>query len=304
LNTLRIANDVLDDHERLTALYRDEGYLFFRGVLDGEEVERVKRDFVRVLSQQGIVEAGETEPVWTGAPIDGFDDTPLYALESYAELCESPQTTAFLERVFGAPIFVHRNTTLRYSLPNDDRRVTPPHQDNFFVGPNDDFRTIWIPIMDIEENVGGLSVAAGSHRRGLREHVEHESVESYVLRGRKQKGVPLDTVDEPWLTVDYHPGDALVFHSHTVHRALPNRSRLVRLSIDARVQLASTPRTWQCQQTMAELRRHRRTVQEIAATEGADQRTIESLLERMISRGIEAEPERIRELMAELAGRD
>ena len=46
LGKLREANSYLDDFGCLTTLFEQEGYLFFRGVLDRNEVDRVKRDFV------------------------------------------------------------------------------------------------------------------------------------------------------------------------------------------------------------------------------------------------------------------
>jgi hypothetical protein len=52
--------------------------------------------------------------------------------------------------------------------------------------------------MSIDESVGGLAVAKGSDKRGLLDHVEHDSAESYVFRGRKKRGVPLETAEEDW----------------------------------------------------------------------------------------------------------
>ena len=211
-----------------------------------------------------MVEGGPAGPRATGVGVEAVDDNELYAVTSYLELCESEELRDLLRRVFGEDVFVFRSTNIRYAIPDDDLHVTPSHQDRFFVGPNDDFRTVWMPMMKIEESVGGLAVACGSHRQGMREHVEQEDAESYVFLGRKQKGVPLATVEEEWLTVDYEPGDVLVFHSHAVHRALPNRSDLVRLSLDARCQPATTPVTFQAGHTMLELRQFRADVHAVA----------------------------------------
>ena len=57
--------------------------------------------------------------------------------------------------------------------------------------------------------MSGLAVAEGSHKGGLREHVEQD-VYSYVLKGRKQKGLELEDIAEPWLTGAYRPGDVLI----------------------------------------------------------------------------------------------
>jgi len=287
------SNDVLDDHDRLRRRYEEDGYLFFKDVLDPGSVARVRDDFIRVLADQGVVEKGLAVPRATGAGVEAVDDNELYAVASYLELCESDELGDLLRTVFGEEVFVFRSTNIRYALPDDDLHVTPPHQDHFFVGPNDDFRTVWMPLMRIEETVGGLAVARGSHRQGLREHVEQEDAESYVFLGRKQKGVPLATVEEEWLTADYEPGDVLVFHSQAVHRALPNRSDLVRLSLDARCQPARTPVTFQAGHTMLEQRQFRADVQAVARQAGLSEPVFELVVVEMMKQGLPADRETV-----------
>jgi 1-deoxypentalenic acid 11beta-hydroxylase len=262
-------------------------------VLDTESVMRVRDDFIRVLAAQGVVQAGVAQPVSTGVGVEAVDDNELYALASHLELCESDELRDLLRSVFGEEVFIYRSTNIRYALPHDDLHVTPPHQDHFFVGPNDDFRTVWIPLMKIDESVGGLAVARGSHRTGLREHVEQEDAESYVFLGRKQKGVRLAAVDEEWLTADYEPGQVLVFHSHAVHRALPNRSGLVRLSLDVRCQPARTPTTFQARSTMLELRRFRSDVHALAQQLGRPESVYELVVAEMMKRGLPADRETV-----------
>ena len=47
-----------------------------------------------------------------------------------------------------------------------------------------------------------------------------------------------------WVGGDYEIGDAIFFHSHTVHKALPNQSPdRIRLSVDYRYQGGSQPVT-------------------------------------------------------------
>ena len=48
-STFRIANEYLDDYEKLNAVFDKQGYLFFREVLDTNKVLEVKRDFIREL---------------------------------------------------------------------------------------------------------------------------------------------------------------------------------------------------------------------------------------------------------------
>src|SRR5947209_7821193 len=196
-----------------------------------------------------------------------------------------------MERVFGQPIFMFKGTNIRYALPHDRLHVTPPHQDHFFIRGNSEFRTLWVPLMEIGRTVGGLAIAEGSHKRGLREHQEQENVYSYQMKGRKQVGVALAHIGEPWLTTDYWPGDVLVFHSLMLHWALPNCSDRVRLSLDARCQPKTTPRTWQAEKTIPELRQYRQDLKRIATEEGASEELFETVVIEMMKRGLDAERE-------------
>ena len=252
------ANDHLGDVHLLDSIFNRQGYLFFRGVLDTQQVLEVKGDFVRELGRQGFVEPGGPEPIWTAKSLEELDDGRLYALDYYPKLLDSDATQGFFERLFGGPVFTFRSCTIRYTVPNDEKHGSPPHQDHFYINHTTDFRTMWVPLMDIYLELAGLAVAESSHKPGLREHVEQD-VYSYVLKGRKQKGVALQSIGEPWLTASYSPGDILVFHPHMLHWAPPNRSDKVRLSIDVRCQPASSLRSWQSESTLLEQRQFRTT---------------------------------------------
>jgi len=286
---LQTANHLLNDFDKLSALYHEDGYLFFRSVLDERAVLRAKQEFVGVLQQQGVAKQDETEAVWTGAELDQIDDDALYALDGYQKLLDLESTRRFVEGIFAEPVFMYRNVDIRFALPNDEKHLTPSHQDHFFIRQTERFRTVWIPLMPIERKVGGLAVAARSHHRGLLEHVEHETAYSYIFRGRKQRGVPLERIHQAWLTADYGPGDLLVFHSLMIHRALPNTSDRIRLSLDTRYQPLSEPRTWQAEKTILELRHYRRRVREIAFAEGASEPLFESVLIEMMKQGLAPE---------------
>jgi len=300
IGKLQTANHLLNDFDKLSALYQEEGYLFFRNVLNEPAVLRAKQEFVRVLQQQGVSKQGEAEPIWTGAGLDQIDDDALYALDGYQELLELESTRRLIEEIFAEPVFMYRNVDIRFALPNDAKHLTPSHQDHFFIRQTERFRTVWIPLMRIERNVGGLTVAARSHHRGLLEHVEHETAYSYIFRGRKQRGVPLESIGQTWLTADYRPGDLLMFHSLMIHRALPNTSDRIRLSLDTRYQPLSEPRTWQAEKTILELRHYRREVREIAYAEGASEQLFESVLIEMMKQGLEAEKDNVRTVMEQM----
>jgi len=263
-------------------------------------VLRVKTDFVRVLQKQGMVKPDASEPVWTGADLDEIDDSELYAVRSYIELPNSADTRSCLEKIMGGPVRISPGIGIRYALPADEKYLTPAHQDHYFIRETNDFGMLWIPLMDIDESVGGLAIAVGSNKHGLFEHVLQENVYSYGFKGRKQKGIPFSAIPQPWAATDYHPGDLLLFHSQAVHRALPNGSDRIRLSLNTLCQRARAPRIWQAEWTIPQLRQYRKDVQRVAYENEASEALFEALHIEMMKRGLPAERAEILKVMAEL----
>jgi hypothetical protein len=86
-----------------------------------------------------------------------------------------------------------------------------------------------MPFGDLDAELGGVSLAAGSHTRGLLEPA---------------KGTLWITpdADERWLWSPMAAGDVAMFHSHTVHQGRQNTSgNRLRLAGSFRYQLASDP---------------------------------------------------------------
>jgi 1-deoxypentalenic acid 11beta-hydroxylase len=299
LGQLREANEHLGDPDRLDALFQEQGYLFFRKVLEG--VEDLKAAFVRELQQQGAAKPGEFEPVWNGAGLDQIDESRLYALLPALDLFRSGHNLQFLERIFGEPVFLFKGRSIRYVLPNDSAHLTPAHQDHFFIRWSDSLRTIWMPLMDIDGQMGGLALAEKSHKHGLREHVLCDDVYSYIFKDRKQRGIPAERIVEPWLTTDFHSGDLLMFHNLLIHRALPNRSDRIRLSVDTRCQPARDPHTWQAEKTEIEIRQLRETAKNMAIEQGASEPVFEVVFSELMRRNLLPERHHIRTLISELS---
>jgi 1-deoxypentalenic acid 11beta-hydroxylase len=298
LGKLLESTEHLDSLKDLNNIFDEHGYLFLRGVLKG--IDEIKRDYVRILAEQGAVNSGNADPIWTGLSFDKIDDTDLYQTASCTALFENTHNLRLFEKIFGEPVFVFKSPTVRYALPDDPEHVSPAHQDYYFVRINTSFRTFWIPLMEIDETVGGLAIAPGAHRLGLFDHAEIDNVYSYVFKGRKQKGIPMNMIPHPWLTADYRPGDLLVFHNLMIHWALPNRSDRIRLSIDNRCCPVDAPRTWQSEKSIPEARRFRKIAQQIASEEGIGEDLFEPIMIELMGRGLEPGRSQIKALAAEL----
>ena len=80
--------------------------------------------------------------------------------------------------------------------------------------------------------MGTLAVAAGSHTTGI--------LPTKVGSGAGGMDIAVP-IPGTWVTGDFAAGDALIFQDVTVHKALPNRTRSIRMSFDARYQKLSEP---------------------------------------------------------------
>ncbi|WP_055701003.1 MULTISPECIES: 1-deoxypentalenic acid 11-beta-hydroxylase [Streptomyces] len=240
---------LLDDRAALDRFFEEHGYLYLRDVLD--------RALVRTVAEQmreGLVALGAADPTATleDLAIDSFeevDEVAMHAYVDYDAFWNHPSTIGLFERVFGEPVFVFRSTTIRYypSAAGAENpsfaHLTPFHQDGFYIGPNKDFRPVWIPLVATTEESGGVALADGSHRAGPREHVVHESFRRF---DHPVRGIPAEHIgqDETLRHSAMEPGDVLFMHGYTCHKSVPNLSSppVMRMSMDTRVQPASSPR--------------------------------------------------------------
>lgn len=240
----------VDDREALDRYYDEHGYVFLRGVLDS--------DLVRTTAEQmleGLVKLGHAAPDATldTVTIDSFeavDEVAMHGYVKYDDLWNHPSTLQVFEQVFGEPVFVFKSTTIRYypSAAGCEEpsfsHLTPLHQDGFYVGPNKDFRTAWMPLIATTPASGGIALADGSHKKGPREHVLNER---YRRFGHPVRGIPPQEAgeDERLRYSPMEPGDVIIFHAFMCHQSMPNVSAdpaIMRMSMDTRVQPATSHR--------------------------------------------------------------
>lgn len=101
---------------------------------------------------------------------------------------------------------------------------TPWHQD-FYYWPLDTDNTItmWMPLVDVDETMGSMVFASGSHREGFLGHFEiSDESERVFQRLVAEKGYPLSPAGA------MAAGDATFHAGATLHAAPGNRSSKVR----------------------------------------------------------------------------
>lgn len=107
-----------------------------------------------------------------------------------------------------------------FNKPPGTIHTTPVHQDNYyFCLKPPSCLSIWLALDLVDETNGCLRYVRGSHRKGIRPH--GTTVVLGFSQGISDYG-PNDEAAETMVCLE--PGDAVVHHSETIHRADPNRT--------------------------------------------------------------------------------
>ena len=108
-----------------------------------------------------------------------------------------------------------------FNKPPATGRPTPPHQDGYYFMLNPcEAVTMWLALDDVDEENGCVRYVRGSHRRGMRSHSRTKTL------GFSQGITDYTTVEDEQceVAIAAEPGDLLVHHALTIHRADGNRS--------------------------------------------------------------------------------
>ncbi|WP_253776540.1 phytanoyl-CoA dioxygenase family protein [Goodfellowiella coeruleoviolacea] len=224
---------IADDPAALRARVADEGYLFFRGLLDPAPIQKLARDIRTALQADGwLAEGVDPDVAELRPPARDFKNvnflpgyTNVQKIEYLHALPHQPALTSVVQALIGPDVFCHPRKVARLVWPTE-LGTTPGiyvHQDFVVEGVMDMFTT-WVPFVDCPPELGGLAILTGSQNEGVSPRFDH-----------------VDPADDRWATTSYQVGDVLLFHCLTAHGALPNRTDRLRLSADYRWQSAATP---------------------------------------------------------------
>lgn len=247
-----------DSSARLQQRYRDEGYLWLRGMLPRAEVLEFRRYFFGALLDSGLLETGSN-------PLDGFysgaHSNPLVHKRhmevvrsaAYEAFCLHPRLWRFLDEFLGGMSYLHKRKMVRYTRPGE-LNGTPAHYDLIYLrGGTDRLVTAWIPLGDIPAPMGGLVYLEGSDRLGRQMEAEfsaqnaalspEERISAYNRNmsegGWVSKDLPemAQRFNARWLWADYEAGDVMLHSPYMIHASTANTDpRRMRLSTDIRYQ--------------------------------------------------------------------
>lgn len=251
LKELRVSNDAKNDPEELRRRIDKEGYLFFKQLLNPNNLLELRKQILTTLQEGGWLIAGTN-------PMDGIADvtqkctegdrkyTDVYhkvqKLEALHRSGHWPETLDMIEKIMDGPAMPFPHQVVRLWFPKYIEYTTPIHQDFVHFQGHFENLTVWAPIGDCPIELGGLAVIPGSHKigkvldhhfalgaGGLNIHVEEEATRH-------------PEIASGWYTTNYEVGDTLIFPSLTIHKALPNVTEdQMRASLDNRYNPVGQP---------------------------------------------------------------
>lgn len=232
-NELVDSRCLLGDSDALRARIAEDGYLFFRGLLDPVEIRSVGVGVLGQLQAAGWTETGR-DPVTARpiAPVKAVRMADLFGDRTYTRIVLNPRLNRFAYQSRLAELMCDVLGRLGFCYPLRIPRIVyptsfAPRQPGNYVHKDyrsvQDMFTSWVPFGEVSPRLGGLALLPGSQTTD------------------RVAPQPIDRLPAGWLTTDYQPGDVLVFHCLTTHAALPNLSERMRLSVEYRWQLADQP---------------------------------------------------------------
>jgi phytanoyl-CoA hydroxylase len=204
--------------------FDEDGFLVLRGFLDSHDVARLRAawetfrlDIAPTLDKRQVM-------------YENYDDPSTVKQSNALHLEPRFDALRFSGKVHDLAVSLLGPVTPQhieyFDKPPGQNHPTPPHQDGYYFCLRPNLAcTVWIPLEPIEESNGALTYYRGSHKLGVREHGA-----SSVL------GFSQGLVEDPALlgepvSCPVEPGDVLVHHSLTIHRAGPNRSATRRRAV-------------------------------------------------------------------------
>ncbi|TVP98565.1 MAG: phytanoyl-CoA dioxygenase family protein [Planctomycetaceae bacterium] len=208
------------DMETWKAEFDQLGFVVIRGFLEGDALAELRHELARYVREVGPRLSDR----------DAFYDDParpetlrqLHRMEQdafFAEYLRNPLWNRTARQLLGEPVRTPDGAEW-FNKPPGSHSPTPPHQDNhYFCLTPPQVLTIWLALDDVDEENGCLRYVSRSHLHGMRPHARTQTLG--FSQGIADFGEADLTAE---IAVRAAPGDALIHHGNTIHRAEANRS--------------------------------------------------------------------------------
>lgn len=208
------------DPHAIKQTFDEVGFVTLRQFIAGDHLTRLKEHLARYLDE--VVPSLPAEHVFYEDKRDASSLKQLQQMgdyDSYFEhLAAAGAFRSLVELLLDGPV---RPQNLQYfNKPAGVGQGTPPHQDGYyFMLSPCEAATMWLALDRVDDENGCVRYIPGSHRGAMRPHGRTNTL------GFSQGITHYDEQDrEAEVAVHAEPGDLLVHHARTIHRADGNRS--------------------------------------------------------------------------------
>lgn len=221
LNNKAFSNQLRQDFLR-------DGYILFRNFLQQDEMELVNdkiQEFIKTKVSNMPTEEVYYEDIENKDTLKQlqklFVYDPFFFDMMFGSRFEKLASIVLADNVVG-------KNMQYFNKPSKIGKPTPPHQDGYYfmLTPNEAV-TMWMPLEPVDEENGCVRYVKGSHRYGIRSHGRTGTLG--FSQGIMDFGCPNDIANEVFFPTQ--PGDLLVHHSLTIHRADGNTSERTRKAL-------------------------------------------------------------------------
>jgi phytanoyl-CoA hydroxylase len=211
----------------LRSTFDSDGYVAIKSFLNQNDIDELRQETLRFIEAK-VPELPE-EVVYCEVKDDYATLKQVQKLnefDNYFEsLAKSTKVVGLAEELLGGGV-VLKNMQYFNKVPKLGK-PTPPHQDGYYfmIKPQQAV-TMWLSLGEADESNGAVCYIPGSHSSGMRPHANTDTL------GFSQ-GVSDWSAEDDAACVQMiaGPGDILVHHSLTIHRANGNNSNRDRKSI-------------------------------------------------------------------------
>ena len=200
--------------------FERDGYVAFRGFLNEQELSELYRNLARF--QEDVLPTLPPEQVFYEDKANKASLKQIQQMQTHDDYFRGLFENKFkklAETLIGA---VDGKNMQYFNKPPQIGKPTPPHQDGYyFMLTPCEALTMWLALDDVDEENGCVRYVRGSNHWGMRNHNRTQ------VLGFSQGIVDYGTEQDLDYEVAFpaQPGDLLVHHALTIHRADGNRSK-------------------------------------------------------------------------------
>lgn len=207
------------DFSTLKTSFNRDGYVYIPGFLSQEEVNELNENIHRFVSDK--LSAMATNHYFYEDKNDTNTLKQMQDLEKYdayfKKLAIDSKYEQLAKALLGEDVVC--KTVEYFNKPPKIGKATPPHQDGYyFMLDPQQAATMWLALEEVDEENGCVKYVKGSHVKGMRTHGRTSTLG--FSQGIVDFGTEEDINDE--IAFPANPGDLLVHHSLTIHRAGAN----------------------------------------------------------------------------------